>query len=52
MLAGYSWTSSYNQTYLMTGFTGATPSDTYDTYVVVGTKSGQSYDFTFDITRN
>ena len=52
MLAGYSWTQVYNQTYLMTGFTGAIPSDTYDTYVAVGTKSSQSYDFTFDITRN
>jgi hypothetical protein len=52
MLAGYSWTQVYNQTYLMTGFTGAIPSDTYDTYVGVGTKSGQSYDFTFEITRN
>jgi hypothetical protein len=52
MLAGYSWSQAYNQTYLMNGFTGATSSDTYDTYVVVGTKSGQSYDFTFEITRN
>jgi hypothetical protein len=52
MLMGYSWTQSYNNTYIMDGFTGAIPSDTYNTYVVVITKSGQSYDFTFDITRN